>query len=376
MTARPRPPTAPGVVCAPPDELCTDLARDVLDRSMRTWGPDQAVEIVGTSEAMELTLRRIAKVAAFDEPVLISGESGVGKELLARAIYLLSPRVGRPFVAVNCPQFQEGNLTVSELFGHTRGSFTGAVADRKGAFEVADGGVIFLDEIGDLHMSAQVMLLRALATGEFQPLGSSQVRRVNVRVVAASNQPLRELRNKEGFRQDLYFRLRYFYITVPPLRERGDDWRLLLDHFLAKLCAHHGVAKRFSGASLKILERHEWPGNVRELASVVTTGYAMADGTTIEPEHFVDLLERSGAYPLQRAEDRAFEDLISGANFWETVYEPFMNRDLNRAQVRIIVRRGLARAGGSYRKLLRLLGLPDSDYQRFMDFLRHHRLKP
>ena len=191
--------------------------------------PERApIEFVGHDPAIVELLRRIAKVAKFDDPVLITGESGSGKELVARAIYLLSGRINSEFSAVNCPQHQDGNLTVSELFGHEKGSFTGAAADRKGSFEAADGGVVFLDEVADLPMSAQVMLLRALAEGEFKRLGSNKARRVNVRVVAATNRPLEAMRIGEAFREDLYFRLRYFAIEVPPLRRRGNDWFLLL----------------------------------------------------------------------------------------------------------------------------------------------------
>ena len=167
------------------------------------------------------------KLASFDEAVLVTGESGVGKESVAQSLHLLGNRSAKSFVSVNCPQFRDGDMTVSELFGHKKGSFTGAISDRKGCFENADGGSIFLDEVGDLHMSAQVMLLRALATGEFQPLGSNDVRRVNVRVVAATNRPLDGMILGDEFREDLYYRLRYFHIEVPPLRKRGNDWYLL-----------------------------------------------------------------------------------------------------------------------------------------------------
>lgn len=355
--------------------LC-DIALEVEDLSRSIWGGDRLVTIVGQSQEIGEALRRAAKVAPFEEPVLISGESGVGKEALAQVIFLLGKRRNEPFVTVNCPQFQEGNLTVSELFGHKKGSFTGAIADRKGCFEVADGGVIFLDEIGDLHLSAQTMLLRALATGRFQPLGSSEVRQVNVRVVAASNRPLSELRVGSRFRDDLFFRLRYFHINLPPLRERGDDWLLLAQFFLRQLRKHYGIAKQYSKDSLKMLESYDWPGNVRELSSIVTMGYAMADGELIRPRDFASLLDEI-KLPSESLEEDLLSRMIKGnANFWEAVHGPFLNRDLNRSQVRALIRRGLRRSGDSYRGLVETLGLPDSDYQKLMDFLRHHRLKP
>src|SRR5687768_1128784 len=182
------------------DRFLSDVALQVRGLSVDAWGESRAVEMVGHNGALVALLAKLARVAPHDEPVLIVGESGSGKEALAQALYLLGPRRGRPFVSVNCPQYQDGHLTVSELFGHRRGSFTGAIADRKGCFETADGGVIFLDEIADLHMSAQVMLLRALAAGEFQPLGTDGRRQVNVRVVAATNRPLDKLMVAEEFR--------------------------------------------------------------------------------------------------------------------------------------------------------------------------------
>ena len=241
------------------DRLCA-TAEHIRAASLRQWGSDREVQIVGRSPEVATLLSQLEKVAPYDEPVLILGESGVGKEALAQSIYLLSERRGTPFVSVNCPQYLEGNLTVSELFGHRRGSFTGATSDRKGCFETAEGGVIFLDEIGDLHMSAQVMLLRTLASGDFQPLGSERTRRANVRVVAATNRSLNQLAGERHFRRDLLFRLRYFLLRVPPLRERGNDWRLILDHVLDRLRERYGVRKRFAVTSLELLARYPWPG--------------------------------------------------------------------------------------------------------------------
>jgi DNA-binding NtrC family response regulator len=354
----------------------SETARRVEQLSLSEWSNRRAVSIVGRHPTLVDALAKSEKIAAFDEPVLISGESGCGKEALAEAIYLLGPRRGKPFVAVNCPQFQEGNLTVSELFGHKKGSFTGAIADRKGCFDVANGGVIFLDEIGDLQMSAQVMLLRALATGEFQPLGDTRTRSVNVRVVAASNRQLQGTGIGEHFRHDLFFRLRYFHIHVPPLRERGDDWLLLVEHSLARLQAQYRVTKRFSPESLKILGGYDWPGNIRELGSVVTMGYALSDGEEIRPADFITLLERDEGAVEPSDEDLYRRVFVNGAEFWDTVHRPFLERDLNRTQVKALIRRGLIAAGGSYRKLMQDFGLPMADYQKFMDFLRHHQLKP
>jgi Nif-specific regulatory protein len=352
------------------------LAEKIRQRSIERWGRSRVVEIVGADPNLIELLDRAERVAVFDEPVLICGESGVGKEQLALAIYLLGPRSQGPLVSVNCPQYREGNLTVSELFGHTRGSFTGAISDRKGCFETADGGVIFLDEVGDLHMSAQVMLLRALSNGEFQPLGSENRRRVNVRIIAATNRPLDKLTVTERFRNDLFFRLRYFLFNLPPLRDRGTDWRLLMDHFLERLYEEHRVRKRLSKASEDLLESYRWAGNVRELRSIATMGYAMSEGDLIEPSDFVSLLSEERRLGGRRGDDPYTRLVAGGRSFWTEVYDPFMARDLNRSQVRELIRRGLGETNGSYRLLLDLFNIPEDEYQKFMDFLRHQGLKP
>jgi DNA-binding NtrC family response regulator len=360
----------------PLEQMIGPVAAKVRDASIALWGDSKAVEIVGRSPKIIELQKKIEKIAPFQEPVLITGESGVGKESLAQAIYLLGPRRGKAMVSINCPQYREGNLTVSELFGHRKGSFTGATSDRQGCFETANGGVIFLDEIGDLHMSAQVMLLRALAKGEFQPLGADYTRTVNVRVVAATNRPLNKLMIGEEFRHDLFFRLQYFLLAVPPLRDRGDDWAMLLEYYLAKLAHRYAISKRFSAASLRLLESYPWPGNVRELISVTTTGYALCDGQTIEPRDFNHLMSEPGDDSGQGP--RALYDrlVIRGETFWGSVYGPFMERDLSRQQVRELIRLGLTETQGSYRKLLELFRMDAGDYQKFMDFLRHHQLKP
>src|SRR5258706_88957 len=326
----------------------SEVALQVQELSRRLWGDGKTVDMVGSSKPFVELLGKLEKVANFNEPVLITGESGSGKEGIAQAIYLLGPRRGRPMVFVNCPQYQEGNLTVSELFGHRRGSFTGASADRKGCFETADGGVIFLDEIGALHLSAQVMLLRALANGEFQPLGSDTARRVNVRVVCATNRPLEKLVIGREFRHDLYFRLRYFLLTVPSLRERGDDWFQLMQHVLARLHEKYGVEKRLSPAALKLLETYMWPGNVRELISVTTMGYALCDGDVIEPRDFVSYLapdEKESRADDSR--DELYDRVVIGTErFWDAVYTPFMERELNRKEVRNFMKKALLECNG------------------------------
>jgi DNA-binding NtrC family response regulator len=336
-----------------------------------------AVEMVGQSPAFLGALAKAEKIARYREPVLITGESGVGKEQFAHAVHLLGADIRRPYVSVNCPQYQEGNLTVSELFGHKRGSFTGAVADRRGAFEEADGGSIFLDEIGDLPAPAQAMLLRALSTGEFRPLGGNAARSADVRVLSATNRNLNDLAIGGQFRYDLFFRLCHFQLALPPLHERGDDWQLIVEYTLHRLAHKYGVSKRLTPAAMSSLERREWPGNVRQLVSVVTTGYGMASGELIDLDDLQPTF--GGREPALDVGDIyvLFNQMTAGGlTFWEAVGDPFLNRDLNRSQVRSLVRRGLETSFHNYRQLLELFNLPASDYQRFMDFLRHHDLKP
>lgn len=358
-----------------PGKFMTERALQLRRVSIEHWGERAAVEMIGLCPQIVELQTKLEKIGRYREPVLITGESGVGKEWFAQAVYLLSSRKGMPYVSVNCPQFQEGNLTVSELFGHTKGSFTGAIADRRGAFEEGDGGVVFLDEVGDLAVTAQAMLLRTLSTGEYKPLGASRPRNADVRVVGATNQDLNKLVLVNQFRYDLLFRLWHFHLAIPPLRQRGDDWRVVLDYYLLRLCRHHRVAKRFSNSSLRLLESYHWPGNVRQLISIVTIGYAMADGDTIETADFASELEK-----FDDAADTAealYDRLLTGTkNFWELVHQPFVDRDLNRSQVKALIKRALATTQGNYRKLLDLLRLPATDYQKFMDFLRHHDLKP
>jgi transcriptional regulator with GAF, ATPase, and Fis domain len=289
----------------------------------------------------------------------------------------MSSRTNQPFVVVNCPQYSEGNVTVSELFGHVKGSFTGAIADHKGLFDAADSGAVFLDEVGDLPPTAQTMLLRALAEKEVKPQGSNKTYSVDVRVIAATNRPLRDMIATGHFRQDLYFRLRYFPLDIPALRERDEDWKLLISYFVDKLNQEYNLKKAFSPTSIKFLERYPWPGNVRELRSIVTIGFSMAESKYIEPDHFVSELRQANLAGPDTGKNELFENMVeNGRPFWDVIHEPFLDRDLNRTQVREIISQGLLAARGSYRRMSVLFNIRPDHYQKFMDFLRHHRLKP
>jgi len=228
-----------------------------------------AGEILGRSDAMTLVFEEVRQVAGTDATVLVTGETGTGKELVARAIHQGSPRRGGPLIRLNCGAIP-GNLIESELFGHEKGAFTGAAARRDGRFALADGGSIFLDEVGELPPDVQVKLLRVLQEGEFEPVGSDRTRKVDVRVIAATNRDLETMIREGKFRQDLYYRLSVFPIWVPPLRDRGDDIGLLAQAF-ADRCAlkFRRTFALLAPASLERLKRYEWPGNVRELQNVI-----------------------------------------------------------------------------------------------------------
>jgi two-component system nitrogen regulation response regulator NtrX len=246
--------------------------------------------IVGVSPGVSALLREIRLAGPSTARVLIQGEHGTGKELVARALHAASPRRDRPFLAVNCAAIPE-ELIESELFGHERGAFTGATQARRGRFEEADGGTLFLDEVGDLSPRAQTKLLRVLEGGEFQRVGGNRSLRVDVRVIAATNRNLSERVRSEQFREDLYFRLAVIPITVPPLRERAEDIPLLTEHFLALLAREAGGRpKRFTQPALAGLARHPFPGNIRELRNLVERLVIMTPGATIGPEQVAAVL--------------------------------------------------------------------------------------
>ena len=237
-------------------------------------------EIVGSSKSIKHVIELIEKVAPTPARVLITGENGTGKELVARAIHALSPRAAGPFVEVNCAAIPT-ELIESELFGHMKGSFTGAFADRAGKFELADGGTLFLDEIGDMSLSAQAKVLRALQEGVISRVGSGKTSPVDVRVIAATNKNLGMEIEEGQFREDLLYRLNVVPIHVPPLRERRSDTPQLVAHFIAELTKDGVPAKVFEPAALERLTAHDWPGNIRELKNAVERLLILATGSTV-----------------------------------------------------------------------------------------------
>ncbi|MFI5337746.1 MAG: sigma-54-dependent transcriptional regulator [Opitutales bacterium] len=244
--------------------------------------------IVGTSSAMQQVFKVIGQFAASDASVMVTGESGTGKELVARSLHRHSHRSTKPFVAVNCAAIPE-NLIESELFGHERGSFTGATAQRFGKFEVCDGGTIFLDEIGDMTPATQTKILRVLQEGEIQRVGGSENIKVNVRVCAATNKDLEGLVKEKKFREDLYYRLNVVRVKLPPMRERVEDIPQIVDFFIQGLAkAKKSKVRKISPEALALLSRYRWPGNVRELENVVYRSAVAATGDAILPRDLPD----------------------------------------------------------------------------------------
>ena len=255
--------------------------------------------IVGVTDAIKEALERVVQIAPVSSTVLVTGESGTGKELVARGIHHLSPRRHRPFIAVNVAALSE-TLLESELFGHEKGAFTGAIDSRRGLFELADGGTIFLDEIGEMPLLTQTKLLRVLEQREFHRVGGEAVIRVGVRIVAATNQNLKQQVAVGQFRKDLYYRLNVLHIELPPLRRRREDIPLLVEAFIEDASARHD--RTFEGISpeaMKILQEHHWPGNIRELQNLVESMVVLAPGRRVEPKDIPDevrgLEERAGA---------------------------------------------------------------------------------
>ena len=240
------------------------------------------VEMVGSSPALLAVLRQVDRVAPTDSTVLVSGETGTGKELIARAIHDRSARRGRPLVKVNCSAISAG-LVESELFGHVKGAFTGAIERRIGRFELADGGTIFLDEVGELPPETQVKLLRVLQEREFEPVGSNRSLRVDVRVIAATNRSLEDAVCAGRFRADLFYRLNVFPLAVPPLRERASDVPQLVMFFVARFAKKFGKGvDAVSPETMERLTRYAWPGNVRELQNIIERAVVLSEGPTLE----------------------------------------------------------------------------------------------
>ena len=359
---------------------------------------DEQFVLLGDSESIAAVRSGVLEAARSHAKVLILGETGAGKEVVANLIHRNSARNGRPFIALNCSGIPE-TLLESELFGHVRGSFTGAYRDKPGLVRQAEGGTLFLDELGEMSLRMQAVLLRFTETGEIQPVGADRpAGRSNVRLITATNRDLRAQIIDGKFREDLYYRLNVIQIRVPPVRERAADVPLLLRHFLQRASERHALpCPTLTPDAESVLLRYAWPGNVRELKNI-TERLVVRD--TRRPITAADLpselREESGeagpsgaqppiaqALPATPTSDPSasqsspivdllWQRLLDGDTFW-AVADMYKNHDITRADLRMLIHRGLQYTRGNYRALLSVFHLPADDYKRFQAFLFQHK---
>jgi transcriptional regulator with PAS, ATPase and Fis domain len=352
-----------------------------MSASLRTMRAlTDPVDLIGASPAIAAVRQEIDYAARCDAKVLVTGESGVGKEVVARLIHAASDRRHYPLVTVNCAALTE-TLLETELFGHVRGSFTGAFRDRTGVLEQAHRGTVFMDEVGETTPRMQGLLLRFLETGEIQRVGSERTEaRVNVRVIAATNRNLVDAVATKAFRDDLYYRLNVIQLHLPPLRDRLEDIAALLPYFLQNFSAQYAVpVPSLSPDAMAMLETYHWPGNVRELKNVAERLVVRSRNGSIGIEDLPMNLLRSEppaaeapALTRSRADALYERVVVARESFWSAVYAPFMSRDMTRDDLRGLVRKGLEQTGGNYRVLTELFNMPAGDYKRFLNFLRKH----
>jgi transcriptional regulator with PAS, ATPase and Fis domain len=336
----------------------------------------QAPVMIGASPAWVRIVDMAERIAAGRAKVLITGESGVGKDVIARFIHARSPRAAQRFVALNCASFSE-TLLESELFGHVKGSFTGAFRDKRGKLQQAHRGTVFLDEIAEMSLRMQALLLRFLENGEIIPVGSDLApTRVDVRVLSATNRDLPDMVRKGEFREDLLYRINVTHVEVPSLRERREDIRPLIEHVLAV----SGRNVEIDDEAFALLEQYSWPGNVRELQNVVeqvvSTATGRHAGVDALPPRILSR-QRSPLYARRERRrtiaDELYDQLIAGTcRFWDDIHGLFSNRDITRADIRQLIRKGLMTTGGSYRGLLDLFGMDQHDYKKLLNFLAAH----
>ncbi len=313
--------------------------------------------------------------------MLITGESGTGKEIAARCIHAQSRRRAVRLITISCAGITD-TLLEAELFGHVRGSFTGAYRDSPGVLSLADGGTLFLDEVGEMSARMQALLLRFLDTGEIHRVGTSGIStRADVRIISATNRNLSKHIAAGEFRPDLYYRLNVIRLWIPPLYERRDDIPVLLGSFLREAAARQGVpVPRCRPELLKQLLNYEWPGNVRELRNlaerlVLLQDQAMQDLEELLPSAtaFLRAVGPAPRQTIQSESDDLFHRIVTeGEVFWDVVHAPFLSHDLTRAHVRLVIRQGLEFTQGSYKQLLDVFNMPPEDYKRFLSFLRKH----
>jgi DNA-binding NtrC family response regulator len=338
------------------------------------------VQLIGGSAQTSLIREHIATASTSDAKVLITGESGVGKEVVAQLIHHGSRRRTAGLVTINCAGVPD-TLLASELFGHVRGSFTDAYRDHAGWLEQAHRGTIFMDEIGEMSQQMQSLLLRFLENGEIQRVGSDRPTTVvDVRVIAATSRKLHDRIASNEFREDLFYRLNVIHIEIPPLRERREDVPALFDHFLRLFSNNHAVAcPRLSKDAIDQLVAAAWPGNIRQLRNVAERLVVRAHEGVITaadlPRDVLSMGPASAAATAARrgVPEQLFERMVrDGETFWAVVYDPFMARDITRDDLRALVRQGLTLTRGSYKGVAQLFNVP-GDYKRLLNFLRKYQ---
>ena len=343
------------------------------------------ISLIGRSAAARSLEQEISDAARSDAKVLLTGESGVGKEVVASLIHQQSRRRAVKMVALNCAAVPD-SLLESELFGHVRGSFTGAYRDKPGLLELANSGTIFLDEIGETSLRMQALMLRFLENGEIWRIGADRVQtRSDVRVIAATNRDLQERIAEREFRADLYYRLNVLHIKIPPLRERREDVPAFLDFFFRAFSEQHAAPMpELSTEAREALLAYDWPGNVRELKNVVERLVVRRrSGLTDEadlPQEVLGLTHRKvvvkagDPVPVRSRADELYDQMaLHGESFWSAVHPLFVNRDMTRDDMRAIISRALTQTRGSYKLVLQLFNMPAEDYKAFLNFLRKHQ---
>jgi transcriptional regulator with PAS, ATPase and Fis domain len=339
-------------------------------------------QLVGVSRAIQTVRDEAVRAAKTDAKVLITGETGTGKEVVAQIIHEQSQRRSTPMVAINCAGVPD-SLLESELFGHTRGSFTGAYRDRVGLLEVAHRGTLFLDEVGEMSLRMQALLLRFMEDGEIQPVGGGRRQvRLDTRLVAATHRDLVARVETKDFREDLYYRLNVIHLTIPPLRERREDIPVLTRHFLRACCTRYRISMfEIPSDIIACMTTYDWPGNARELRNVVErialrTAFLgqvrLSDlPSEIAPSLHADVVVQ-GEVQTSIA-DLLFERMTRhGESFWSAVYPLFMSRDISRDDLRAIIIRGLEESQGSYKLMVQLFNMRREDYKRFLNLLRKY----
>lgn len=333
--------------------------------------------LVGKSKTIREVKKFINLAARYDYPIIISGETGVGKTLVAELIHSVSMRKEKPFLHQSCSNISE-ELCESELFGHEKGAFTGAIVRKKGKIEIADGGTLFLDEISDLSLQNQAKILLFIDRSKFFRVGGTEEIEVDVRIIAASNRDLKKEIRTGKFREDLYFRLNTINIYIPPLRDRREDIPFLVEEILRRENERNKMNKSISSEAINKLLNYDFLGNVRELENIIKKAIVLSDKGFLKKEDIIldHIIGQDENENMSIPEKLFNEMVVNGRGFWELIHKPFLRRELNRDEVRKIIQMGLKDCQ-TYRKLMELFnaGQTQGEYKRFMKILECQRLK-